>query len=166
LNEPTKPPPPRRRIPFGRVRGYFFTWLLSAFALAAAGLFDFTKKVAANEPHANGVLAALFFGVVFSLPSLPTLFLLRVVPENSTSSGVRLVRRIVAGILCGVLLCGLLAASIAASGKADAGTGSMLLSLGVVSGLIAGLVDSIALDDQDGARGDDDGEADAGGPAS
>jgi MFS family permease len=166
LNSPTNSPSPQRRARFSRVRGYLYTWLLAAFALAAAFLFDFTKKVVAHEPHDGGLLAALAGGVLLSLPSLPILFLLRIVPENSRSSGVRLVRRLVCGILCGLLLGGLLAAVSAAIGKADQGTAQMLAPVGVVFGLIAGLVDSIALDDLAVPRDDDRGDADAGGPSS
>lgn len=147
------------------MRAYFFTWLLSAFAIISASLFDYTRKAGAHLPQESGLAGAFLFGAICGLLSLPTLFLLRVVPENSPSSGVRIVRRLLIGMLCGLLLAGLLAAAIAASGKADENTEKMLAPVGAIFGLIAGLVDSIALDDPAEPRGDDDGEAGAGGSA-
>jgi hypothetical protein len=134
----------------GRVRGYVFTWLLSWFAFYALMVGDFAKRTAVGGAHAKelaGYIALTAFG---ALLSLPILFLLRVVPESSNSSGVRLVRRLVFGLLCGVVLGALLYESIAVVGKPDPGSETYLPTLGGLFGLIAGLVDSIALDDQAG----------------
>jgi hypothetical protein len=166
LSDPTKPSPPQRRTTVGRVRGYFLAWLLSSFAIVGLSLGDFTKKVVAGQEHGGAFAGHVLFGAIVALLALPILFLLRVVPEPSTSSVVRLVRRLLAGVLCGLLLGEVVAASIAASGRADATTEPMLAGAGALFGLIAGLVDSIALDDAGRARGDDAGEADSASPES
>ena len=165
MNEPTKTPPPQRRATIGRVRGYFFTWLLSAFAVAGAFLTDYVKKAALPGDVKHGSLTATIFGgAIIALLSLPILFLLRVVPENSTTSGVRLLRRVIVGSLCGWFLGALLAGLIAAFGTADSDTAG-LAGAGAIFGLIAGLIDSIALDDPAESRRDD-GDSDVGGPPS
>ena len=148
------------------MRGYFFTWLLCAFASVGFGFTDYTKKMAAKEAVESGIGGYVVFGIVIALLSLPILFLLRVVPEPSARSGVRLFRRLLVGVLCGLLLGGLVGALIAAGGKAEANLFQAFAPVGSLFGLIAGLVDSIALDDQASARGGDDVESDAGGPAS
>jgi hypothetical protein len=157
------------------VRGYAFTWLLSWFALLVLFLGDFAKKSLTGEAHGKDLVGSFFIALIVATLSLPVLFILRVVPESSTSSGVRLVRRVLFGVLCGLLLGSLLSALIAAGGKADAGTAPFLAAVGAIFGLVAGLVDSIALDDHANhanhaihrtAAVDEDADDDATGPAS
>jgi len=165
LSEPTPPPVDVRRAPasassgsagFGARRAYFLAWLLSALALAAAGLFDHAKRSVqpvldgkAHLPDHASFVGVLAFDAFLALLALPTLFLLRTLPETSRSSGVRLLRRVLLGTLCGLLLSALLAACIAASGKADEPLVQMLGAAGSIAGFSAGLVDSIALDAAD-----------------
>jgi len=160
LNEPTDAAESRRPR-FRRGGAYFLTWLLSAFALIAAGLFDYCGKRVAGTANAGGLLGAILFGGVVAVLSLPILFLLRVVPEPSPSSGVRLFRRVLLGFLCGLLLAALLSALIAAGGKAEEGTTKLLAPVGAIFGVIAGVVDSIALDarSREPARDADDSNA-------
>jgi len=134
------------RALLGRGRAYFFAWLLSAFAVVALGLFDFSKRRLAAQVESNGFFGYVVFGAFVALLALPALFLLRIVPETSASSAVRLVRRLFFGFLFGLLLGSLLAACITAAGKGDEGTLQVLGLFGPLTGLIAGFVDSIALD--------------------
>ena len=149
------------RALLGRGRAYFFAWLLSACAVVALGLFDFSKRRLAGQIESGGLLGYVVFGAFVALLALPALFLLRIVPETSASSAVRLLRRLFFGFLFGLLLGSLLAACITAAGKGDEGTLQVLGLFGPLSGLIAGFVDSIALDGR--ARdADGGGDADAG----
>jgi len=147
------------RALLGRGRAYFFSWLLSTFAVVALGLFDFSKRWLAGQVEPSGLFGYLLFGAFVALLALPALFLLRIVPETSVSSAVRLVRRLFFGFLSGLLLGSLLAALIVAAGKGDDGTLQVLGLVGPLSGLIAGFVDSIALD----GRARDARDADSGG---
>jgi hypothetical protein len=149
------------RALLGRGRAYFFAWLLSAFAVAALGLFDFSKRRLTGQVEPGGLLAYLLYGAFVALLALPALFLLRIVPETSASSGVRLVRRLFFGFLFGLLLGSLLAACITAAGKGDEGMLQVLGLFGPLSGLIAGFVDSIALDGRASGARDADGGGDA-----
>ena len=94
------------RALLGRGRAYFFAWLLSACAVAALGLFDFSKRRLAGQVPPSGLLAYLLFGAFVALLALPALFLLRIVPETSASSAVRLVRRLIAGFVDSIALDG------------------------------------------------------------
>jgi hypothetical protein len=146
LSEPTTTPERKPRAPMSKARGYFFTWLLAWFATLVLLLGDFANKALAGESHAKDLAPVFLIGAVVAVLSLPTLFLLRVLPETSSSSAVRLVRRALFGIVCGLLLALLLGACIAAFGKPDHGLQQLLWLLGALFGLIAGLIDSIALD--------------------
>jgi uncharacterized membrane protein len=151
LNSPRNPTDDAARAPWpllGRGRAYFFAWLLSTFAIVALGLFDFAKKVMHGEAQPSALLGYVLFGSFVALLALPILFLLRIVPETSPSSPVRLVRRLFFGVLLGLLLGALLAALSAAVKRTDTNeeTVQVLGLVGPLFGLIAGLVDSIALD--------------------
>lgn len=152
MNSPRNPTDDAARAPrplLGRGRAYFFAWLLSTFAVVALGLFDFSKRRLAHQVEWSGLFAYFVFGAFVALLALPALLLLGIVPETSTSSAVRLVRRLFFGFLFGLLLGSLLAALITAAGKGDEGTLQVLGLFGPLSGLIAGFVDSIALDGRD-----------------
>jgi len=150
------------RALLGRGRAYFFSWLLSTCAVVALGLFDFSKRRLAGQVETSGLFGYCLFGAFVALLALPALFLLRIVPESSASSAVRLVRRLFFGFLFGLLLGSLLAALIAAAGKGDEGTLQVLGLVGPLSGLIAGFVDSIALDGRARDAADGGGDASAG----
>lgn len=129
-----------------KARGYFFTWLLSWFAFYGLMAGEFAQKTAVDGAHAKELLGYIAMTAVVALLSLPILFMLRVVPESSNSSGVRLVRRVLFGLLCGLVLGTLLFECIAVAGKIESGHEKDLPLLGALFGLIAGLIDSIALD--------------------
>ena len=166
MNAPGNPTENEARAPralLGRGRAYFFSWLLSTFAVVGLSLFDYSKKVIHGQAEPSALFAYVLFGAFVALLSLPALFLLRIVPETSPSSAVRLVRRLFFGVLFGLLLGALLAALSAAVKRIDANeeTVQVLGLVGPLFGLIAGLVDSIALDGR--ARGAaDGGDASAG----
>ncbi|MSR46291.1 MAG: hypothetical protein EXS13_04395 [Planctomycetes bacterium] len=129
----------------GRLRPYVDAWLLSFFLAAALGvLWSLGEEAARNGNHPLGAFIA---APLLALLSAPALWLVRLFPEMSRSTGLRCVRRLLVGAICGLFPAALLAGlSVNTANPASYAGASALWIAGLLFGLIAGLVDALHLD--------------------
>lgn len=146
-DEPPLHPAPRRSR---RIRPYFEAWLASGLVASTFAAFAFIdqRKRGDGDGSLGGLLVFCF---VAALLALPAMWIVRLFPEPSPSTAVRLVRRALIGFFCAGAPAAMLAGILVARAADQAPLGEAILGLGMVFGLIAGIVDSIHLDQ---ARGE------------
>jgi hypothetical protein len=149
-DDPPLHPAPRRSP---RIRPYFEAWLAPALVASTFAVYAFIDQ--AKRGAGDGSLGgSLVFCFVAALLALPALWILRLFPEPSPSTAVRLFRRALIGFFCAGAPAALLAGILVARAADQAPLGEAILGLGMVFGLVAGIVDSIHIDSaRGGGRG-------------
>ena len=127
----------------GFLLSYLVVTLMALCGVLTEVVKETQQRLDSGDPvEAVGrVIQAILVSLLVGLLAIPVRLLLGLFPENSTSSGVRFVRRALFGMLVGPLPLLLILALSGGEGNAEE-----LLSIGVIIGLAVGIVDSLVWD--------------------
>lgn len=124
---------------------YLRAWLLATLLIVAFGVM-WSLNEGAKQPDSSP-FGAFVVAPIVALLTLPSLWLLRLFPERSPSTGLRFFRRLLLGAICGSFPCSVLAALTVASGESNAHeSAGVVWVAGFLLGIVAGIADAMHLD--------------------